>query len=181
MKIILKLIAIFISVGTLVLFIFSDHLTENFKIYQTPLDSMSPGISSNDRVVIATKAYKNKLPLRGDIVVFLAPFDAKKIFMKRIVGLPGDKLEIKNGGIYVDGVQLSSDKFPKNRQYLNADSLNYGAEGQIIEVPESMYYVLGDKSSSSSDSRQWGFVPLKNIIGKATVVSWPPQRWRVIQ
>ncbi|MBI2167360.1 MAG: signal peptidase I [Candidatus Omnitrophica bacterium] len=181
MKKIFSFLAIVFLLVITAVFVFSDYLSGNFTSYKIPLDSMAPTISTNDLIAVATGAYEKTLPMRGDIIVFITPFDEKKKFAKRIVGLPGDKVEIKEGKVYVNGKRIQSDRFPDNRYYLTHGDWDYGNEGQIIDVPDNMYYVLGDKSAHSSDSRQWGFVPAKNVIGKATVVYWPPWRWKFIK
>lgn len=179
----MKKISRFLAVVVAISFIFivSDYLSVNFKSYRVPLDSMSPTVSVDDRIAVATKAYERVLPAMGDVIVFVTPFDKAKKFVKRIAGLPGDKVEIRAGRIYVNDKRIESDRFPDNRYYSNNKDWDFAKEGQVIDVPENMYYVLGDKSSHSSDSRQWGFVPGKNIIGKAAAVYWPPWRWKVIK
>jgi len=181
MKKLLAFIAIILIIGISLLFTFSDYLSENFKTYKIPFDAMAPTINADDLIAVANKTYEASLPMRGDVIVFVAPFNEKKKFAKRIVGLPGEKIEIRAGRIYVNGKRIESDKFPDNRYYSNNKDWDYAKEGQVIDVPDNMYYVLGDKSAHSSDSRQWGFVPRKNILGKATIVYWPPWRWKLIK
>jgi len=117
-------------------------------------------------------------PLPGDVVVFIYPEDPKKDFIKRLVASGGDTVEIKNGTIFVNGQPLLEGGFG-GRYYYNRGE--YGKEGGKIIVPPGQYFVLGDNSASSQDSRYWGFVPQENLLGKAIFIYWPPQRLRVIQ
>jgi len=117
-------------------------------------------------------------PLPGDVVVFIYPEDPKKDFIKRLVASGGDTVEIKNGTIFVNGQPLLEGGFG-GRYYYNRGE--YGKEGGKIIVPPGHYFVLGDNSASSQDSRYWGFVPQENLLGKAIFIYWPPQRLRVIQ
>src|SRR3989339_196844 len=164
-------------------------IVQAFKI---PTGSMRMTLIEGDRILVNKLRYGAEVPFvgirlpafrqpqRGDVVVFRYPEDPKKDFIKRLVALPGETLEIRNGSIYINGI-LNKDQFIHNRYYYNRPESDFGKEGQIIKVPESSFYVLGDNSSSSRDSRYWGFVPKKNVLGKAMVVYWPPNRIRVIR
>ncbi|MGA2911341.1 MAG: signal peptidase I [Candidatus Levyibacteriota bacterium] len=115
----------------------------------------------------------------GDVVVFIAPPDPTKDYIKRVIGVPGDKIMIKDGSVYLNGKLLDESV------YLSSDvKTNEGAflsEGQTITVPANEYFVLGDNRPESSDSRTWGFVPRDNIVGKSLLVYWPLDRMRLIQ
>lgn len=119
------------------------------------------------------------IPLKqGDVVVFNAPKDKDRDFIKRIIGVPGDVVMIQEGEVYVNNQILDQSK------YLNADIKTYGGsflkEGQPVTVPEGNYFVMGDNRPYSADSREWGFVPRSNIIGTSLFVHWPLQRIRWI-
>lgn len=117
-------------------------------------------------------------PKRGDIVVFKFPEDPKRDFIKRLIAVGGETVEIKFGDIYVDG-KLIEDPIIKNIYYYNRGP--YGEVNKKIKVPEGYYYVLGDNSGSSHDSRYWGFVPQEDLIGKAEVIYWPVNRVRFLK
>ncbi len=117
-------------------------------------------------------------PQRGDIVVFVYPQDRTKDFIKRLIGLPGDMVEIREGDIYING-QLVTDPRIKNTYYYNRGE--FGAVGNKVIVPEGKYFMLGDNSASSHDSRYWGFVDKDDLVGKAELIFWPPQRIRVLK
>lgn len=151
-----------------------------------------------------------KSPQRGDVIVFVYPESAnkrnfsslrhyldddslgsvfKRIFIffketaatdyiKRLIGLPGETVEIRNGDIYIDGKPVDNNKL-RNWVYLNEGP--YGQVDHYVTVPEKAYYCLGDNSGSSRDSRYWGFVDEKYLIGKAVLIYWPLNRIRIIR
>ena len=117
-------------------------------------------------------------PTRGEVIVFIAPPERNKAYVKRVVGMPGDTVEIERGSIYVDDREISDSRISKNFYYNFGD---YGQAGKPIHVPEHSYFALGDNSASSRDSRHWGFVPFEDILGKAILIWWPPKRIRMIK
>ncbi len=158
--------------------------------FKIPTGSMRMTLVEGDIILVSKFIYGAKIPFinfklpavtqpkRGDVIVFLYPQDPKKDFIKRLVALPGDSVEIKSGTIYINDKPMLDSVFNQRYYYNRGD---YGQEGQKIIVPKDSYYVLGDNSASSQDSRYWGFVPEKNILGKALVIYWPPQRIRIIK
>jgi len=135
--------------------------------FYIPSSSMEPTLVPGERVLVAKFYYRFTEPQRGDIVVFRYPIDNRKNLIKRVIGLPGEKIKISNGMIYVNGEPLQGDKF--GRTYY--DYGFYGEEEKT--VPEDSYFVLGDNSINSDDSRFWGYVPRKNILGRAFLIYWP--------
>jgi signal peptidase I len=115
----------------------------------------------------------------GDVVVFVAPPDPSKDFIKRVIGVAGDTVSIKDGSVYLNGKLLDESA------YLNPDvKTQQGAflgESQVVTVPANEYFVLGDNRPESADSRTWGFVPKDNIVGKSMVVYWPLDRMRFVK
>ena len=135
-----------------------------------PSGSMLPTLEINDRLIIDKIGYKFQNPDRGDVVVF-SPTDQlktqyKDAFIKRIIGLPGEEVEVRDGLVFINGEALAEKYIAEEPQY------NWGPE----EVPEDSYLVLGDNRNNSYDSHYWGFVPRNNIIGRAIVRFWPPNR-----
>ncbi|MFP5269889.1 signal peptidase I [Coleofasciculus sp.] len=136
-----------------------------------PSGSMEPTLQINDRLIIDKISYNFRQPQRGDIVVF-SPTDElkqqnfKDAFIKRVIGLPGETVEVKGGRVYVNGQALREQYIEEEPEY------SYGPE----TVPEGNYLVLGDNRNNSYDSHYWGFVPRKNIIGRAIVRFWPISR-----
>jgi signal peptidase I len=149
-----------------------------FGPYKIPTGSMIPTFMVNDKIFVDKLSYRFHEPARGDIIVFKYPLDRKKDFVKRLAGLPGDTLEIREGVLLVNGQPMVEPPFSRNHYY-NVEDWGYGKSGQIIKVPKDSFFALGDNSAHSADSRQWGFVPRSNMIGKAIMVWWPPQRIRI--
>ncbi len=110
-------------------------------------------------------------PNKGDVIVFRAPPDPTRDFVKRVIGVPGDTVSIVAGEVSVNGKRL------EEPYVYNKDSYNM----RPLTVPPDSYFVLGDNRRASDDSRQWGFVPTANIIGKAWLAYWPPDQWAVVQ
>lgn len=132
--------------------------------------SMEPGLSDNERIFINKFTYKLNLGdiRRGDTVVFWYPADTTKSYIKRVIGLPGDRIRIVHGQVYVNGSPLAEDYVA-----LTSRDPSTWADGHEVLVPHGDYFVLGDHRNSSSDSRAWGWVPRENIYGKAVFVYWP--------
>lgn len=139
-----------------------------------PTGSMQPTVEINDRLVIEKISYRFHSPERGDIIVFQAPQKAleaagsttKDAYLKRVVGLPGETIEVRDGKVYVNDQALTEN-------YIKAPPL-YTWGPRV--VPDSHYLVLGDNRNGSSDGHVWGFLPEETIIGKATARFWPPSR-----
>ncbi|PSN18893.1 signal peptidase I [filamentous cyanobacterium CCP5] len=137
-----------------------------------PSGSMEPTLQINDRLVIEKISYYFNPPERGDIIVFWPPDNifegqqSRDAFIKRVIGLPGDTVEVTTGTVFINGS-------PLDEGYIKAEpNYEWGPE----TVPEDSYLVLGDNRNSSFDSHSWGYVPRENIIGKAVVRFWPPSR-----
>ena len=154
------------------------------KPYRIPSASMEPTLhcarpaegceaATSDRVIADRLAYRFHGPQRGDIVVFTAPSAAARrcqtggTFVKRVVGLPGEQLSSQNGRVLVDGRPLDESA------YLGAGVVTSLAPAK---VPRDAYFVMGDNRGDSCDSRAWGAVPRRNVIGRVDLTYWPPQR-----
>ena len=127
--------------------------------------SMAPLLSDQERIFINKFVYKFEPIERGDVVVFWYPLDRSKSFIKRVVGLPGETIEIRDGRLYVDGRELREPYVPAS--YL--DDSNYPPR----KIPPDQYFVMGDHRDSSNDSRMFGTVPREYIYGKAVFAYWP--------
>lgn len=133
--------------------------------------SMLPTLEVNDRLVIDKLSYRWSNPGRGDIIVFsptekLKQQNMRDTLIKRVIGLPGEKVEIKQGRVYINDGLLSEKYIAENLRY------QWGP----VTVPAKSYLVMGDNRDYSYDSRYWGFVPHDNIIGKTFVRFWSPNR-----
>jgi signal peptidase I len=131
--------------------------------------SMEPTLHDNERLIANKISYRFETPERGEIIIFRPPLEIKRNYIKRIIGVPGDEIEIANGEVYVNGEKLE-EFYIENRSHGNMPP---------TIVPDDSFFVLGDNRPNSSDSRYWGFVPRKNVVGKAWVVFWPLNRIRL--
>lgn len=158
--------------------------------YKIPTGSMRPTLLEGDLILVNKFTYGARFPFtylrlpalrqpkRGEVIVFKYPADPKKNYIKRLVAFAGEYLEIKKGTIYINDKPLLDPVFSQ-RFYYNRG--RFAEEGERIVVPKDSYFVLGDNSASSLDSRFWGFVPHRNLQGKAVVIWWPPNRIRIIR
>jgi signal peptidase I len=131
--------------------------------------SMEPTLVSGEYVIVNRLSYRLGSPQQGDIIVFHFPRDPKEEYIKRVIGLPGDEVEVKNGTVYVNGQLL-------DESYLKVKMDYFGT----WRVPEGQLFVLGDNRNNSSDSHDWGTVPNDYVVGKAVLVYWPPPAWGLI-
>lgn len=130
--------------------------------------SMAPLLTDQERIFINKFVYRFEPVQRGDIVVFWYPLDRSKSFIKRVVGLPGERVEVRQGRVFVDGKMLGE-------PYLVSEFRDWSSHRPVV-VPPGHYFLLGDHRSSSNDSRVFGPVPADFIYGKAVFVYWPMER-----
>jgi signal peptidase I len=130
--------------------------------------SMQPQLVDQERIFVNRFIYRFTDIHRGDIVVFWYPRDKSKSFIKRVVGLPGDEVEIQYGAVYVNGTRIEE-------SYLKPEFKDHESYHRIV-VDQDKYFVLGDHRNSSNDSRNWGQVPRDLIYGKAIFGYWPMSR-----
>ena len=176
-----------IIIATLLALFIRSFVVQPFKI---PTGSMRETLLEKDRILVnrfiyglripftTIRLFKFNYPKRGDIIVFNYPEDTKRAFIKRLVAKDGDEVEIKDGKIYINSEEFKHPSIKNNYYYNRGD---YGLIGQKVVIPKDSYYVLGDNSRSSKDSRFWGFVEDKYLIGKAFLIYWPLNRIRIIK
>jgi signal peptidase I len=138
-----------------------------FETYRVVGQSMEPTLVQDERLIVSKLSYRLHEPQRGDIIVFHDPQEPSRNLIKRIIGLPGEIIEINSGQVFVNGQQL-------DEPYLNSPSLR--AEPQT-PIPEGTYFVMGDNRNNSSDSRSWGVLAKDRIVGKAAFTYWPARLW----
>jgi signal peptidase I len=160
-----------IAIALVLTLIIRTFVVQAFKI---PSGSMRPTLIEGDKLFVNKFIYRFKPMERGDIIVFKFPNEPKKDFIKRLVASEGEVVEIRDGKIHVDGKPLMDPNTFGKFYYYNHDP--FGGPNEKIKVPKDSFYVLGDNSANSTDSRFWGFVPKKNIIGKAIFRWWPLNR-----
>lgn len=135
--------------------------------------SMEPNFLDGDYLIINEISYRFENPQRGDVVIFKYPLDASQFFIKRVIGLPGETVKIEDGRIFISGKNNEKRIILNESDYL---SDAYTAGVMEIVLGEEEYFVLGDNRGSSSDSRKWGALQRKLIIGKAWIRAWPFNR-----
>jgi signal peptidase I len=126
---------------------------------------MNPTLFNGEYLIINNFVYDLDEPQRGDIIVFKHPRNELNL-IKRVIGLPGDTVEISGGRVTVNGTTLEEPYIQDNPSYDNS-----------WVVPDDQYFVLGDNRNNSSDSHSWGFLPKDHLLGKALLVYWPPEKW----
>ncbi|MBU0492945.1 MAG: signal peptidase I [Chloroflexi bacterium] len=132
--------------------------------------SMEPTLYEGQYMLVTKFEYWLRSPARGDVVVFDPPSDPGGIpLIKRVIGLPGEHIEVRGGDVYIDGTRL-------NEPYLQSKTMSH-YDGV---VPANALFVMGDNRGNSSDSRSWGPLPIPNIVGRAALSYWPPSRWSIL-
>jgi signal peptidase I len=185
-----------IIIALIIALFIRTFIVQAFKI---PSGSMMDTLFAGDYLFVNKFVYGTRIPFtghkmlvlrsprHGDIIVFKYPVDPSRNFIKRCIGLPGDTIEVKNKKVYVNG-QLSVEPYAVYKDpsiYIKSDFLpqefsrrdNFGP----VTVPADAYFMMGDNRDNSYDSRFWGFVPDKNIAGKALFLYWPPKRMGLIR
>ena len=135
--------------------------------------SMEPNFLNGEFLLTDKISYRFNEPKRGDVIVFRAPPDYKDEFIKRIIGLPGETVIVKNGHVYINNTKLSEPYLPENT-YTPAGT--YATEDNPVIVEEGKYFVMGDNRKHSLDSRSFGPIRKEKITGKAWFVYWPPSK-----
>lgn len=154
-----------ILLAVIIAFLMVVFLYQPVKVEGT---SMQPELLDQERIFVNKFVYHFEEIHRGDIVVFWYPKDPSKSFIKRVLGVPGDVVSIRDGQVYINGQMVEERYVP--RGYQDADSY------PPVRVREGHYYVLGDHRNASNDSRSWGLVPRKFIYGKAVFRYWPVEK-----
>jgi signal peptidase I len=160
---------------TLIIFLLIQTVIRNFRVVGT---SMVDNLHNGQYLIIDKLSYNPLIdnifgvggPQRGDVIVFEPPNRPGEDYVKRIIGLPGETVEVRNGQVFIDGQPLAEPFVP--------GPMSYTMRPQV--VPEGMVFVLGDNRNNSNDSHNWGSLPIKNIVGRAWLSYWPPESWGTI-
>jgi signal peptidase I len=140
----------------------SAFLFQNARVEGT---AMSPTLNNQDRLIVDKSVYRRQVPSRGDVVMLYYPLNPDKKFVKRVIAEEGDQIRIVDGHVYTNDVPIDDEHVP-------AEFQSHDDFGPQV-VPQGYYFVMGDRRNNSSDSRHWGFVPRKYIIGKVVYRWWP--------
>lgn len=146
-------------------------VTFGFQVARVEGQSMAPTLQDHDRLIINKFAYQIGSPQRGDIVMLYYPLDPSKSFVKRIIAAEGDTVRIVDGRVYVNDVRL-------HEPYVLPAYRSHDDWGPQV-IPEGYYFVMGDHRDDSSDSRQWGMVPKRYVVGRVQLRWWPLSRARL--
>ncbi len=150
-----------------------------FRPFRVSGNSMDPTFFDKQYILTNIIALKLGRPKIGDVIVFKAPPDPEKDYIKRIIGAPGDSVLIRDGDVYVNGKLLDQSS------YLKPSVRTYGGsflhENEAVTIPQDTYFVMGDNRPGSSDSREWGFVPLKSVIGESFFAYWPLNKMGIVK
>jgi len=139
--------------------------------YTVVMSSMEPNFQDGECIMVNKVCYRSSGPQRGEVIIFDPPFSSEYPFIKRVIGLPGETVEIEDGKVSINGT-------PLNEEYIMAPP-NYTMP--VTEVPENEYFVLGDNRNNSTDSSKGWTVPQDNIIGKAWFTYWPPSKLGIVK
>ncbi len=150
----------------LLLFLVLNTVTARFQVQGS---CMEPTLHSGQYLIVSRLTYWVHPPERGDVVILHPPNNPSDDYIKRIVGVPGERIEIRDGEVWVDGFLLHEPYVAGPPAY--SDSWNLG---------EGEYLVLGDNRNNASDSHSWGVLPRENIVGKAWLCYWPPEEWGIV-
>ena len=154
--------------GLLIVF-FRTFVFQNFVVEGS---SMFPTLTQGDRLIVSRLSYYLGQPERGDIIVFQYPYGPDRDFVKRVIGLPGETVAIKNGRVFINNKPLQSEPYVKNKSHDTRDPVTLG---------EDEYFVMGDNRTGSSDSRSWGLLQRHFIIGKAWLIYYPFDHFRFLK
>jgi len=152
---------------TLLIYLAIRTLIQNFRIEGV---SMEPNLHDGQYLIINKLVYYVHLPERGDVVVFHYPKNPKRDFIKRVIGLPGEKVEVREGRLFINDEELEEPYAIHTSQY------TWGPQ----RLGEGEYFVLGDNRNSSSDSHSWGSLSRDAIVGRAWISYWPPKHLGVV-
>ena len=141
-----------------------------YRVARIAGQAMSPTLQDQDRIIVNKLAYYSKRPERGDVVMMHYPLDLSRLFVMRVIAQPGDRLHIRRGRVYLNDQ-------PYEDSYVAASFRSADDWGPEV-VPDGHYFVMGDRRNNSSDSRHWGFVPARYIVGRVSFRWWPVEAAR---
>lgn len=169
----------FVETVVIALLFFAIMYIFLFQPHQVRGSSMLPNFYNGEYLLTNKITYRFSPPKRGEVVVFKSPENTQYDYIKRIIGLPGDKLEVKNQDFYINGQKINESSYLSPA--IKSQPGYYLTEGKEITIPDNHYFVVGDNRQNSSDSRDFGPISRNSIIGKAWFMYWPPGKIGLIQ
>ncbi|KKR81445.1 MAG: Signal peptidase I [Candidatus Daviesbacteria bacterium GW2011_GWA1_41_61] len=140
--------------------------------------SMVPNFHDGDYIITNKVATQISQPQRGEVIILKNPRNMDQVFIKRVIGLPGDRVMVSGGKVYINGQPTAELYLPKGTRTYGGASLS---EGEELTVPQGRYFIMGDNRGGSSDSREWGTIGKDLVVGQAWLRYWPPQQFTLIQ
>lgn len=168
-------------VASVIVFVIRYFLIQPFFVKGA---SMEPNFSDGEYLIVDELSYKFREPQRGEVIVFKYPRDPKQYYIKRIVGLPGEEIEIKGNQVIIHEPGNTLQDMILEEEYLPENELtlsNLGLSGRVWKLKADEYFVLGDNRIASSDSRTWGSLPKKFVIGKVFVRAFPLDKFTIFR
>ncbi len=153
---------------TLVIFLLVRTVVQNFRVEGS---SMEPNFHDRQFLLVNKLAYRLGEPVRGDVIVFRYPYDPSRDFIKRIIGLPGETVEIRNGAVYINSQPIEDLATVNQASYSMAP----------VTLGPDEFFVLGDNRPNSSDSHSWGNLPTNLVVGKVIFSYWPLNDWGIVR
>ena len=166
MKSFLREALITIAMAVVIFFILQSTVS-NFVIVET---CMEPNFVEDERILVNKVIYRFGEPERGDVIILHPPLNPETLFIKRVVGLPGETVEVKDGTVYINGKKLDEPYIKEPPRYTMSET----------KIPQNEYFVLGDNRNNANDSHNGWTVPRQSIIGKAWLSVWPISEWELI-
>lgn len=151
------------------------------QVFKIPTGSMLDTLLINDCIMANKFKYKIVDPKRGDIIIFKAPHEPQKDYIKRLIGIPGDKIEIRKKRVLVNDQYIDEPYKVNKDSYIEPEGYGWRDYFGPVIVPKDCYFVMGDNRDHSYDSRGWGFLPKSHLRGKAFLVYWPLTRIQLIK
>jgi signal peptidase I len=150
-----------------------------FRPFQVSGESMDPTFKDREYILTNLISLRFEDPKPGDVIVFKAPTDENKDYIKRVLAVAGDVIRVDGGVVYINDQQVDESKYLDNSVYTSGGA--FLQDGEEIVIPEGHYFVMGDNRPYSSDSREWGFLKRNEIIGKSFFVYWTIHEFRLIK